>query len=461
MSADSSTAPYRPENRQLKIAGMALFALATPLINWLSELKADEFVNGGPWKIVSTALVYLLAGNLFALGLIALLAGFRSLPILTDAKAKRGAIVKLLGGNLLIICFGLVAINDYVDRGDFGEAWKDSWLIAPAIVIFLWLARKGSTLVRTGWKYDAVSAAQALAEDHRAPVVYVRSFRDDQKMIVVDSRIRRLFAALFEYLVAISPEQELAMIMNRIGPLVAIGKPGEPLPELGAARFYVADDQWQDKITDLMQQAKLVVVRVGGTANLQWEIDRALALLPLQRVVFFFLGVGKETEPFARELEQRFGPIEKLASSAKLGVLSKWSWLVLPQGFDLGKVVYFSADQRPRVEPIRFALSWKLVYLTFLRPYAVPLGEAFRHVFAQLDLPWVERKRRSTAALLALFGGMFGLHEFYLGHRRRGVYCLVFFWTMIPFFMGWIDAIKFALLDEQEFQRRFIDAQGK
>jgi TM2 domain-containing membrane protein YozV len=270
-----------------------------------------------------------------------------------------------------------------------------------------------------------------------------------------------LFAALFEYLVAISPEQELAMIMNRVGPLVAIGKPGEPLPELGAARFYVSDDQWQDKITDLMKQAELVVVRVGGTANLQWEIDRAVALLPLQRLVFFFLGFGKETAPFVRELEQRFGPIEKLASSAKVGMLSKWSWLVLPQGYELGKVVCFSADQRPQVEPIRFTLSWKLVYLSFLRPYAVPLGEAFRRVFAQLDLPWVEQKRRSTAALLALFGGVFGLHEFYLGHRRRGVYCVLFFWTTIPFFMGWIDAIKFALLDEQEFQRRYIDAQAK
>ncbi|HWH77245.1 MAG TPA: TM2 domain-containing protein, partial [Candidatus Binatus sp.] len=316
-------------------------------------------------------------------------------------------------------------------------------------------------LVRTGWKYDAVSAEQALAEDHRAPVVYVRSFRDDQRLVIVNSRIRRWFAALFEYMVAISPEQELAMIMNRIGPLVAIGKPGEPLPELGAARFYVGDDQWQDKIIELMKQAKLVVVRVGGTANLQWEIDRALALLPLQKLIFFFLGFGKETELFARELEQRFGPIEKLASSAKMRWLSKWSWLALPQGYDLGKVVYFAADRTPQVEPIRFTLSWKLVYLSFLRPYAAPLSDAFRRVFTQLDLPWIERKQRSTAALLALFGGIFGLHEFYLGHRRRGVYCVLFFWTMIPFFMGWIDAIKFALLDEQEFQRRFIDGQVK
>ena len=39
------------------------------------------------------------------------------------------------------------------------------------------------------------------------------------------------------------PEQELAVLMGRLGPVVAIGKPGERLPELGAARLYVADDR--------------------------------------------------------------------------------------------------------------------------------------------------------------------------------------------------------------------------
>ena len=48
-----------------------------------------------------------------------------------------------------------------------------------------------------------------------------------------------------------TPEQELADILEHVGPVVAVGKPGEPLPELGAARLYVSHDEWQGKVHDV------------------------------------------------------------------------------------------------------------------------------------------------------------------------------------------------------------------
>ena len=59
--------------------------------------------------------------------------------------------------------------------------------------------------------------------------------------------------------------------MARVGPVIAIGKPGERLPQLGAARLYVDDDHWRDTIDDLMAESALVVVRAGDTPNLWWE----------------------------------------------------------------------------------------------------------------------------------------------------------------------------------------------
>ena len=86
------------------------------------------------------------------------------------------------------------------------------------------------------------------------------------------------------------------------------------------------------------------------------------------------------------------------------------------------------------------------------RPYRDALQAAFKKVFAKLGIQWVPKRSLTTAVLLALFGGMFGLHHFYMGHRRRGFWYLAFFW--LAFLLGWIDAVRLALLDETRFQAR-------
>jgi TM2 domain-containing membrane protein YozV len=74
-------------------------------------------------------------------------------------------------------------------------------------------------------------------------------------------------------------------------------------------------------------------------------------------------------------------------------------------------------------------------------------------VFADLGLSWKTSRRSLTVAVpLAFLGGIFGLHHFYLGNRRRGMWCCLFFWTTVPMILGIIDAVRFALLDETQFE---------
>ena len=47
-------------------------------------------------------------------------------------------------------------------------------------------------------------------------------------------------------------------------------------------------------------------------------------------------------------------------------------------------------------------------------------------------------KKKSTALILCIFGGVFGLHNFYVGRFGRG---LLFFFTMGLFGIGWITDI--------------------
>lgn len=445
---NGSNPPQARENRRLKIAGLVLMGLALPALFFLidqAESKAWLTYQDNR-QVWFTVLLYLVAANVFALGLIVLLAGLKNLPLLTDVQAKKGALVKLAGANLLILlCLGFVAL----------DAWKESWIVLLGLAFFVFAGRAGVVLLRRGWKYDAIPAEKLLEQDKRSPVVYIRSFKDDNKIIVTSSRARSLFS-VFQWAAAISAEQELAMIMNRVGPVVAIGKPGESLPELGAARLYVGDDEWQAKITDLMKQARLVVIRAGATANLWWEIDQCAKLLPPRQLLLVSFGQGEDAKIFEKAVEHRFGRPESLDLSRKR---SPFLWLMqlgMPLGVEMGRIIYFGHASMPIAEPIRFTLRWRGLILSSYRPYQESLESAFRRVFRQLDLPWIDRKNRTTATMLALFIGWFGLHHFYLGDRRRGMYYLGFFWTLVPLFLGWIDGVRLALMDEQEFEQKFV-----
>lgn len=64
-------------------------------------------------------------------------------------------------------------------------------------------------------------------------------------------------------------------------------------------------------------------------------------------------------------------------------------------------------------------------------------------------------KNKIVAGLLAFFLGGFGIHRFYLGDIGKGIaYCL-FFWTGIPFIIGFIDFIVLLSMDDDVFDAKY------
>jgi len=77
--------------------------------------------------------------------------------------------------------------------------------------------------------------------------------------------------------------------LRTIGPVVAIGRPGERLAPLGAARIYVGGADWRTVAADLLDVARLVVIRAGGmTKGIEWEMERVRSELPSEKVVLWF-----------------------------------------------------------------------------------------------------------------------------------------------------------------------------
>lgn len=399
-----------------------------------------ETYNAGPGALAAYLGAGAIAVNVLALGVFLALLSVRKLS-LADQRTRAGLRAKMAGANSLAIAGLLSALVNAASA-----LWSS--LAAGLCILFGGL---GFMLLRKGWKFDAAPAPQLLAEDRRPPVVYIRSFKDDATSL---TRRWPLWQKLMRFWMPTSFEQDLASIMNRIGPFVAVGKPGEPLPELGAARFYFSDDEWRPRVAELMDRARLVVIRSGTTANLWWEIDQAICRLPPTRLVLIVDGKPAETVAFEDRLAARIGWSGTIPSAdpRRASILARIIQLG-GAGASYGKVIYFGDDWRPSVEFIR--LVYRLQYLLrFHNPMAFPLEMAFDNVLQEMGVPlWRPGPSRLKAAAIATFLGMLGAHHFYLGNKRRGVYYLAFWWTLVPLLLAWFDAAKLLLMDDQKFRQ--------
>ena len=64
-------------------------------------------------------------------------------------------------------------------------------------------------------------------------------------------------------------------------------------------------------------------------------------------------------------------------------------------------------------------------------------------------------KKKTTAALLAIFLGGLGVHKFYLKEAGSGITYLLFFWTCVPLVLGLIQGINLLSMSEDQFNRRY------
>lgn len=59
------------------------------------------------------------------------------------------------------------------------------------------------------------------------------------------------------------------------------------------------------------------------------------------------------------------------------------------------------------------------------------------------------------AIILALLFGSFGVQEFYTKHLVRGILAIVFWWTLIPGIVAFIQACYWLYIGENEFNNKY------
>ncbi len=148
---------------------------------------------------------------------------------------------------------------------------------------------------KLGNRRTPLAADTVLKEDPRPPVLYLRPFSHDGR-----KPFDRWWETVFNSLAAAGRKTFEELVVNAfqlIGPVVAIGRPDEILPQSGAARVYVQEELWQELVTDIMLRSQAVVVQAGDSKGVRWEFEEAGTIVTPARVVLFFshkLGRGRE-----------------------------------------------------------------------------------------------------------------------------------------------------------------------
>lgn len=247
-----------------------------------------------------------------------------------------GAIIPLVF--LLILALSYQKTIEFITDSTFlGSDFRPNALAVAAVLLWICGWPTKVYVERHINKVRARSAEEALERNPHRPILYLRSFNIDAQLGMVSWSQRALTALLAAYTPP-TAEQQLTYFFRKLGPVIAFGRPGEKIPELGAARFYVSMDSWQERVADVVRVSQLIVWASGTSEGLRWELSYLMkSVAPGQLVLWahpHLMSLKRE----AREKEWQLF----------LGKLGRFFPIALPQRLGEARFFFFG----PQFEPI-------------------------------------------------------------------------------------------------------------
>jgi hypothetical protein len=310
-------------------------------------------------------------------------------PVQPQSKT-RGFLLRLLG-----IWAGMLGLLMMVDAFVLGyhaqTATTTGWrifysLYAISLIYFgLGVLTAGKSLLRYSRRHLArlVSSPEILCGESFA--LYLRPFRNDAlQSAVQQDRLAGLPVNNF-FTSGRSEEEHVAVALKHIGPMVAVGMPGEQLPHVGALRMYLPRDGWHEPVRELISQARLVILMLGSSEGTRWELYEAMRILAPQQLVLLVPMAAHEYESFRESVaaELRTLPAGKISGTVTGLSRSLPDYRsVRPSPSAIKAMIHFAPDWTPRfvpLGPLPFRLS------TYRNVLLADLRTALRPVFDQLS----------------------------------------------------------------------------
>lgn len=219
---------------------------------------------------------------------------------------------------------------------------------------------------RAGLRVQGSAATRFGADSSRDDILLLRSFRDDMLHIrAIDVPLAKL-GVLLGYRTRF--EELIATTLLSLGRLIAIGKPGEPVPPLGATRTYVADDRWQEEIENTARRVGMIVMIAAGTRGFEWELGLLRRLNLLHKALILLPPFGLDmTLDRLQDLLQRLGidVLEGIDGEP----FDDWGFIFISTVTGIG----FTAQGRP-IFYLTLGRDWLGYTATALRAFAVTRG---------------------------------------------------------------------------------------
>ncbi len=276
---------------------------------------------------------------------------FRSTPI---------GIALQIGGKVSII-LAIFTLVIFANKGWFkvfnAPAFVGFFLFLATTVFFL-----GPFMIRRGKSIAAPNALDIMQRDQRSPVVYLRPFDEDNRdrtahdldaqddygelgnHLVINqlNALRMLITGYFGFR-DLTLEEEFNLALRGVGPMVAIGRPGEAVQTAGALRFYVSDDDWKGAIENVLAKASVVIWHAGTSQGTWWELETIVRSVDPQRVVLVVPSPVRRADAY-RDLQLRSKNVLPVP---------------LPDIWEDVNIVTFGPDWRPKCIPYNFRSSFE------------------------------------------------------------------------------------------------------
>ena len=158
-------------------------------------------------------------------------------------------------------------------------------LFAPGLFVWTQAMFRLADMARSRARRAALKpATEARRLDDRPPVLFLRSFENDQVSLRSASMAFavRLADPAFEH----AHLEDVLQTCLSIGPVIAIGRPDDVVPPVGVPRLYVETIDWQEVVIGLMHDASLIVVGISDSTGLRWEVEQLTTRHYLEKTVF-------------------------------------------------------------------------------------------------------------------------------------------------------------------------------
>ncbi len=242
--------------------------------------------------------------------------------------------------------------------------------LEPGLAVIVCIAVAGFALVGAGaYAYTlgkslrAVSADELLSRDRRPPVLYLCSTAGSRE---IPGFMDKAPVCL------VTEEEQLAEVLNKIGPCVALGSPGQKAHPLGMGGESASGEEWQRRAADYVDKSRLIVIRAGATGGAEWAIERTFATAAPQKIIIIV--------PEDKEAMQAFCGLANGLLPRPIPEIGTASW----SNSKVSGYVCFSSDWTPHYVQLRFPGILRATY----KPLVVSLYREMGPVYDGLGMPY-------------------------------------------------------------------------